>query len=404
LLPEYKLDRLITSYYEDVGKYQIFLTPEEEEALFHQYDKLRLQLRDTMLSIPEAVYNLEKLYWDTVLDGRSPVKLTNKFNTNIPGQNKRIAVQMEKAAKSGEWSDVPLTIRVCIKLCNKVADPNIDGILSEIARIEDQIVRSTLQAGISVAYRYASNIFGIEMKDAIQEASEGILGAMENYDVNYLNVKGNKIKFITYAYNNAVKRVKEYIMNQSRLVRLPRHKLDIIFILIESSKEAESLEDLPLLAKKCNNILQNRKNRELKNTEIITEETLNEAIKLLQGSPVHIDQSNIYTSEEPTRPKTIGDLIVDDSPNAEDIASAMTSRILIQKKLLLILPRTEFLVIHYKYLQNQGDRSLEEVKDILKKRHGINISRQRVNQIKASAFSRLRKMPEFRNILKESIS
>jgi len=253
-------------------------------------------------------------------------------------------------------------------------------------------------ASMKVAKIYASNVFGIDLKDAIQEANKGVLESIEKYNLDYRTEQGNRVRFLTYAYKNAIKKVKEFIMNQSRLVRLPRTKLERIFLIIEASNKTHHSDNISQITKKANQILSKRRNRKLFDYEIISEEDVSNAIILLSGNSISLDHVNSYTLEESSRPKTIGDLIPSGEPSSEDILSEKEYKQEFINTLKINLTDIEYNVIYYKFLHFGYEKSLEEMQDILESLINKKLSRERINQIKTAAFKKLKNLETVRGL------
>lgn len=398
-------DPIVSVYYNEVAQNQIQLSREEEEDLFRAYGILRRELQSRILEDPRAREALQVLFLNIKGAKKSPAKITSIYNAKIKGRNKKIAKMLDLAYEKNAWDDVPLSLKTCYDIERSVKNPTlikeIASIREDISQIEHLICRANLMAAISVSRIYASNVFGIDPKDAVQEANRGIIESIERYDPNYITRSGQRVKFLTYAYKNAVKKVKEFIMTQSRLVRLPRTQLERIFLVIEASNMI-SIPDVEQLTRTSNLILEKRRGGKLSDSEKISKLDVEEAIGLLSGNSISLDQKNTFTHEENSKPKTLGDLIPDEKPNPEEELGKKTARESLLTLLVNFLSEIEYNVIYYKYFNTGDEESLETVQKDLAM-FGVELSRERINQIKKNAFEKMQKVPRVRTLLKECL-
>jgi len=400
-------DLTIIPYYNDVSRTQHTLSDKEEYELFESYNLYKKQLHIFITKTPITIQQLKIFYFDLMAGGKSPAKLDSSYNAKKKGHNKQVSDRLQIAFLTGDFTKISFSLLTYYKAAQALVEPRhikeFKALKTALLGIEEKILHSTLMAAIKIADRYASNIFGIEVKDAIQEANKGILESIEKYNPNYVREDGQRIKFITYAYKNATKKVKEYIMNQSRLVRLPRNKLEKIFLIIEATRRMTKPDDILGLSQKANEILAERKERTLLTEEKITEEEVNEAIELLGGNSIPLDYQNSFTGDESSRPKTLGDLLPDEkTPNPEEHLLIQSNKRDLIEECSRNLNDLEFTIIYYKYLQTGDERSLKEVQTQLKL-DNKNLSRERINQIKKTAFQKLKGSNKFKTLLMEGI-
>lgn len=77
----------------------------------------------------------------------------------------------------------------------------------------DLMINHNLKLVVNVAKRF--NNRGVEMEDLIQEGSEGLIVAIERFDLN------SDYKFSTYAYYWIMQRIYKVVQNKSRTIRVP---------------------------------------------------------------------------------------------------------------------------------------------------------------------------------------
>jgi RNA polymerase sigma factor (sigma-70 family) len=392
----------IDSYYADVSRFQLKLSEEEKIKLLERHREIKKEIQ--IIVVKETYPILEKIYWETIAKKKSIAKLTCLINSKKKGYNLYVSKIVQKGIKKKDFSDIPLAAKVIDELISHIKSKDklkkIKTLRTELCEIEQTISRTALMAAISVAKIYASKVFGIEMKDAIQEANKGIIEAIENYDLDYRTYQGKRVKFLTYAYQNAIKKVKEYIMNQSRLVRLPRSKLEKLFLVIEATGKLNSTNNLSVITREVNYTLKKRKKRVLKESEVVLEEDVLEAIKHLQsGTSISLD--SLDSNEFDRGDNSIADILVDDKLNAEQEISNKKSDVNLREVLKKNLNELEYWVIQYKYFNFAGERSLEEIRQALINHLGKKLSRQRINQIKIAAIEKLKLNEELREALQE---
>ncbi|MED4285470.1 sigma-70 family RNA polymerase sigma factor [Priestia megaterium] len=77
----------------------------------------------------------------------------------------------------------------------------------------DIMINHNLKLVVNVAKRF--NKRGVELEDLIQEGSEGLIVAIERFDLN------SGYKFSTYAYYWIMQRIYKVVQNKSRTIRVP---------------------------------------------------------------------------------------------------------------------------------------------------------------------------------------
>jgi RNA polymerase sigma factor (sigma-70 family) len=227
------------------------------------------------------------------------------------------------------------------------------------AEASQTFINSNLRLVVSIAKRYQAS--GMPLLDLIQEGNLGLIHAVEKFD-------GSKgFKFSTYATWWIRQAVARGIAKTGRTIRLPVK-------VGENYNALRKTEDRLLITL----------GRKPTSEELAC--ALNMPIKKVQGlmaiKPDPISFSDpLTTGSETEFGEVIADASADSPPDAA--INAMASEEL--DKFLDILDKRERMVIKLRYgLDGAKPRTLEEIG------HGFDLTRERIRQIEAKAFSTLR--------------
>ncbi|HVZ48443.1 MAG TPA: RNA polymerase sigma factor RpoD/SigA [Gemmatimonadaceae bacterium] len=223
----------------------------------------------------------------------------------------------------------------------------------------DTLVRSNLRFVVSVAKKYQNQ--GVSLSDLINEGNLGLIRAAHKFD----ETKG--IKFISYAVWWIRQAILQALAEQSRIVRVPLNRAGT----------------LHRIGKRASALLQEL-GREATHAEIaegmeITEE---EVAKTISISQTHV---SLDAPMNPGEENRLLDYIPDNenpTPDEEMFGKALTQSI--QEALSGLKEREAKILRLYFGLDGQDPKTLEEIGAAL------NITRERVRQIKEKALSRLR--------------
>jgi len=266
---------------------------------------------------------------------------------------------------------------------------------ARLKEIDNTLVLSVIKMANEIALRYASKIPGIDIKDAIQEANEAIIDSLRLYNPQAKSTTGKRIKFGTFAHYKAEFRVKEYIMNNSRLVRLPRSKLDELFLMINALEELSPGDTIEELHVKVN---------ELGGSMQI--EDVYKALELLQGIHTSLDQA--VRNDSVGRDQTLKDII----PVPEEILNPeqeMDRKMALEhlnvtvKGILEPFDDMTYEVIFYRFLDPKLNkmRTYEETAKAMHN-NGVTpkvLSREWVRQLETAAINRIREdAPELEDL------
>ena len=223
----------------------------------------------------------------------------------------------------------------------------------------DKLVRSNLRFVVSVAKKYQNQ--GVSLSDLINEGNLGLIRAAHKFD----ETKG--IKFISYAVWWIRQAILQALAEQSRIVRVPLNRAGT----------------LHRIGKRASALLQEL-GREATHAEIadgmdLTEE---EVAKTMSISQTHLSLDAPMTPGEDNRLLDYLPDTMNPTPDEETFDKALTQSI--HDALAGLKEREAKILRLYFGLDGSEPMTLEQIGAVL------NITRERVRQIKEKALSRLR--------------
>ena len=223
----------------------------------------------------------------------------------------------------------------------------------------DTLVRSNLRFVVSVAKKYQNQ--GVSLSDLINEGNLGLIRAAHKFD----ETKG--IKFISYAVWWIRQAILQALAEQSRIVRVPLNRAGT----------------LHRIGKRASALLQEL-GREATHAEIaegmeITEE---EVAKTMSISQTHLSLDAPMSPGEDNRLLDYLPDTMHPTPDEQTFDKALTESV--QQALAGLKEREAKILRLYFGLEESEPMTLEEIGEVL------NITRERVRQIKEKALSRLR--------------
>lgn len=223
----------------------------------------------------------------------------------------------------------------------------------------DTLVRSNLRFVVSVAKKYQNQ--GVNLSDLINEGNLGLIRAAHKFD----ETKG--IKFISYAVWWIRQAILQALAEQSRLIRVPLNRAGT----------------LHRIGKRASALLQEL-GREATHAEIAKgmELTEEEVAKTMSISQTHLSLDAPMTPGEDNRLLDYLADSVNPTPDEEMFGKALTQSI--AEALNGLKEREAKILRLYFGLESEEPMTLEEIGAAL------NITRERVRQIKEKALSRLR--------------
>jgi RNA polymerase primary sigma factor len=223
----------------------------------------------------------------------------------------------------------------------------------------DTLVRSNLRFVVSVAKKYQNQ--GVSLSDLINEGNLGLIRAAHKFD----ETKG--IKFISYAVWWIRQAILQALAEQSRIVRVPLNRAGT----------------LHRIGKRASALLQEL-GREATHAEIAygTDLTEDEVAKTMAISQVHLSLDAPMTPGEDNRLLDYLPDTTNQTPDEETFDKALTESI--HQALSGLKEREAKILRLYFGLDGSEPMTLEQIGAVL------NITRERVRQIKEKALSRLR--------------
>ncbi|MBN2790014.1 MAG: sigma-70 family RNA polymerase sigma factor [Candidatus Delongbacteria bacterium] len=234
---------------------------------------------------------------------------------------------------------------------------NNKGIKSQ--RAKDKMVKCNLRFVVSVAKQYKNQ--GLSFNDLINEGNLGLIKAASRFD----ETKG--YKFISYAVWWIRQSILQALAEQSRVVRLPSNKISVLNKIHKTRSR-----------------LQNKYEREPTVEEIagimdVSEEEVYNTLKI-SGQHLSID-SPIKDGEDN---RLIDVLKSDQSPMPDSDLTDFSLSVEIERALETLSPREKEVITMYFGIERYEPLTLEEIGQEL------NLTRERIRQIKEKALHRLR--------------
>ena len=266
--------------------------------------------------------------------------------TAVRDQDDSLGVYMSQIAQS-----TPLTRQVETDLAVRIREGDLGA--------RDELVGANLRFVVDVAKRYLHA--GVAFNDLINAGNLGLITAAERFD----GTKG--FKFISYAVWWIRQAIQQEIGDQSRTVRLPMNKSELVRTVSKAAKRlGVGLEHRPELA-------------EIAAVVGVSEEEVRDA--LLIGRPVLSLDEFADEEEGVSLHSTLSDT-KQPSPEAQFIQAAIRTRL--DRILAGLDTREERVIRLYFGFDGEERRNLQEVANYL------GCSREWVRQLKLRALEKLR--------------
>ncbi len=405
--------------YEEIGRQQVYLTRDQEITLVERYRVVKdTWCRYVLRRKRCRAYFMER-YKEAKRTGKSVAKLSAEYNPRKAGLNQRIEEKFglaldpaRVAGMAGQHGDVASVIGLFkLNLSESVyqdmakylrPSAQLRKLEEEIHDIEDVLFRSMLMAGAEIAKNNASRLLGIDEADATQQVSMYLLDSIRRYDPDYRTDQGNRVKLCTYAYSRTQKLIQEWVLTNSRLVRIPRSKMERILIVVRAYESMDSHSiNLSELVSGANKIVKERKGK-LTLTSAFDIDEVDALIKILLSSYIHLDQP--YKKSNRANQPTIGDMLVNEDECVIDTIEEHDRREQLYEVMHDHLTNREFQVIMLRYFHDpthKVPRALTEVGALLVSVYGgTDYSRESIRLLEKSALAKLKDVEEIKELWK----
>mgnify|MGYP003626981697 CR=1 FL=1 len=348
----------ISAYMREMGKTEL-LTREQEVEIFKRVEKYQrkskrlLESSDhtPMLYIEMGRKVLDgNIRFDEVVDASSKDRYV-KGLLHLIKTLKRAAVQKDKIAMKRLYNRFHFRQSLIEKWCEDVAKSGNREMLISLKSLnvaKAEMVQANLRLVISIAKKY--NNRGVALLDLIQEGNLGLMKAVEKFEYK------RGYKFSTYATWWVRQAVSRAVSEQSRIIRVPMHMIDMInklfkvqrTLIQETGCEPREEEIAEAMDMSCSRV---------------------RAILKIAQHPI-----SIHTPVGDSGNTTLGDFIEDDK---ESDTCELTALSTLKDKLSDVL-----------FTLNDRERGVLEMRFGMPDR--FKVTRERIRQIEAKAIRKLR--------------
>lgn len=230
-------------------------------------------------------------------------------------------------------------------------------------RARDTFVEHNLRLAMDIAAKYARSQSRMEYEDLIQEATIGLMRAIDKFDPE------RGFKFSTYATWWCRQACQRAIANYSRAIRLPMH------VEADVRKLAAVVEEM-----------------DIKEDEVTREEIadyLDWDIDKLEELWLYMENSSLESLDNQVFEDgyaSYGDIIPDEDQTPVEDAGTQSTFANDVLKALSVLPEREYQVL----IMHNGLGGLDEPMTLNEIGDALGLTRERVRQLEAKAVSRLR--------------
>ena len=408
-----------TQAYEDIGRNQVTFTEKEEIELVEAYQREKGKLQGYILGRTRCTQHFMKMYKMTKAAKKSVAKLSADYNPRKAGHNAIIEDKFRRelnSAKMRTWhgkyldvilDDLNLSDDVYAEMEQHLKPAaQLTTIKEEISKLENKLLCSMLMAGQEIAKRYASNLLGVDEADAGQQVSIYLLESIRRYNPDYRTPQGNRVKLCTYAYGRSEQLLREWILSNSRLVRIPRSKMERILIVVKAY-DALIPNDINLftMTQGSNDIIKERykkKKKKLVVRDLFTVDEVDGLIKILMSNYIHLDQP--YRRDNRSNTTTIGEMLSKEQPSAVDTIEEHDDRGLLIDLMSEHLEDVEFQIVMLRWFHDPTDKvpkALTDVSKLLVSVYGgTEYSRESIRLIEKAAITKLKDIEEVQRLWK----
>lgn len=246
--------------------------------------------------------------------------------------------------------------------------------LAELIREGDQaslekLTKANLRFVVSVAKQYQNN--GLPLSDLINEGNYGLIKAAKRFD----ETRG--FKFISYAVWWIRQSILQAIADQSRMVRLPLNRVgDLNKIMKVASRMEQELERKPTIEELA----------------IELDMSVEDVSNALQNSGRHVSVDAPIKQGEDNKNSLLDIMANDHQPSPDTNIMEDSLKKDIEQALSTLTEKEATVIRLYFGIGTEYSATLEEIGEIL------NLTRERVRQIKEKALRRLRHNSRSKNL------
>ncbi len=237
-------------------------------------------------------------------------------------------------------------------------------------RALERLVKANLRFVVSVAKQYQNK--GLSLGDLINEGNFGLIKAAKRFD----ETRG--FKFISYAVWWIRQSILQAIADQSRMVRLPLNRVGELNKVVKTAIELEQeFERAPSNAEIAEKL----------------EMDVNEVANALKNSGRHISVDAPIKQGEDSKNSLLDIMANDDQPTPDSTLMAESLKSDIERAISTLSDKEAKVIRLYFGLNSEHSATLEEIGEEL------NLTRERVRQIKEKALRRLRHNSRSKNLI-----
>ncbi len=234
----------------------------------------------------------------------------------------------------------------------------------------EKLTKANLRFVVSVAKQYQNK--GLSLGDLINEGNLGLIKAAKKFD----ETRG--FKFISYAVWWIRQSILQAIADQSRMVRLPLNRVgDLNKIIKVAARLEQELERKPTT-------------EELSKELEMNEDEISQALK---NSGRHVSVNAPFSDSEDSKSNLLDVIPNNDQPTPDSELMVESLKEEIERAISTLSEKEATVIRLYYGINTEYSATLEEIGEIL------NLTRERVRQIKEKALRRLRHASRSKNLM-----
>lgn len=326
------IDPIASYYHEDVGKHYRPLSPKEEKSVLGYLYIARENAKEILLE-DEKICRWFYARYKRLKNrpGGSVAKMSEYYDSKKAGFNQALTQTITEHISKGCYASCNFKYDLFEEAYAALGETNqvVEFWMRAVREHEEKLIYSVLKMVRGLAKQYGSEIYGIDEKDLVQAGNEALLKTVRLYKPN------SNCRFSTFAHWKIKSAIQQYIMQNSRLVYLPKHKVSNVLLVLQASNLVDEpfRHDIGVLTSECKKL----------NSSILESE-VEEALLHLSGHSLTID------SPLGIRPKSLSDSISDENVDIEGTVHKSRVLDLTEDEILNSLSEMEAAVIYFRYL------------------------------------------------------